>query len=415
MILAADAKGLNCKFEDLKEPFLPTNTYHCKIVQNPSIKSLDDAQNITIIGTHLSIRNHDAVKSFLMTDSSYQMHYLPRGLNTIFQHLISIRINDAHLKELTTDDLAPFTKLVVLDLHNNDLEILEENVFKYNTEMLVICLVTNKIIHVGTNVFDHLSKLVTLGLSSNKCISSSETTVNSMKVLINNVYLKCANASVLNTKFIMNEEELENVELNKTNNVLRDQVKKLEVRKLLQFELNNANRTIEEINKSNNMSTKEVNYLRSELQTLNDEVEMFQLELNYCNETIVEVNKSNDACSKKMDYCRSELKKSKDEIASERASFKQSKNLLITQINELEGKFEDAINLARDLYTKKTQVDETKTLTLIEEETDKIKVESEQKCQNSLNQILIFALLICVVNIIGSFVINCYIRNLNRK
>jgi hypothetical protein len=56
-----------------------------------------------------------------------------------------------------------------VDLHNNDIDILEDGLFEFNPNLEVISFTYNKIFHIGSRVFEILTKLHTLNLNENIC------------------------------------------------------------------------------------------------------------------------------------------------------------------------------------------------------------------------------------------------------
>lgn len=81
-----------------------------------------------------------------------------------------IEIYDCKLKQIRKSDLEPFSELVRLQLDNNDIDMLEEDLFMNNLNLAFISLDNNKIFLISVNIFDNLSKLVHLSLKSNNCI-----------------------------------------------------------------------------------------------------------------------------------------------------------------------------------------------------------------------------------------------------
>lgn len=99
------------------------------------------------------------------------VHYFPQGLEKIFKNLRAIWIEYSHLKHIHQSDLRELKNIVFLNLQSNDIEVLEQGLFDFNTKLKYINLHNNKISKIHPNVFDNLSQLITLFLTSNNCIN----------------------------------------------------------------------------------------------------------------------------------------------------------------------------------------------------------------------------------------------------
>ncbi|XP_070507520.1 phospholipase A2 inhibitor beta-like [Chironomus tepperi] len=95
------------------------------------------------------------------------------------------------LKELNQENLKPFSKLTILTLDKNEIQILEEGVFDYNLELVIIDLDSNKLVHIDISVFDNLAKLTFLGLNLNICINSFGNSTSTVDDVINKAEYQC--------------------------------------------------------------------------------------------------------------------------------------------------------------------------------------------------------------------------------
>lgn len=125
-----------------------------------------------IDGCHLNGKSNADVVGFRA--SGKKLNYFPRGLHKYFdaEKIQFIAIWTTGLKEIHQSDLSPFTKLKVLSLWENDFEVIQRDLFKFNAEIEYIGLGKNKIKFIDGNVFDHLKHLHTLHIDGNQCISS---------------------------------------------------------------------------------------------------------------------------------------------------------------------------------------------------------------------------------------------------
>jgi len=133
--------------------------------------------------------NND-VNCFYADNKNFQ--FFPKDLDKIFGNLERIIIANANIREVHQGDLKPFTNLVYLALHINEIEIIEEGLFNYNTDLILISLRNNKIKYIHSKVFDNLPHLDTLRLLDNQCIDK-DSQLNSTAVMetIKHAKLQC--------------------------------------------------------------------------------------------------------------------------------------------------------------------------------------------------------------------------------
>jgi len=190
--------------------------YYCTVQNSVNITSLDAAQVDNITGTHLTGKNNDNVEGIYVPQG--QVHYFPRGLNTIFRNLKGIYIQNTGLKEIHQRDLKYFPKLMVLDLISSNLEIIEENLFEFNPDLEQIYLQSNKITHIDPNVFDNLIKVKTLNLLENTCINTQAyNNPTGVQNVIKTAKAQCTNSDYLNLEQKVKILEIESKKLNSEN------------------------------------------------------------------------------------------------------------------------------------------------------------------------------------------------------
>jgi len=195
--------------------------YYCDVQNDVNITSLDAAQVDSISGEHLDGYNNDNVEAFHISGRG-KIHYFPRGLNKFFKNLTAIQIADTGLKEIHQSDLKDFTELKGLYLQANDLEILEENLFKFNLNLDYIYLNLNKITHIDPNVFVKLTKLNSLNLILNTCIDmAADEKVAEVQNIINAAQAQCTNSGYSNL-----EQKVRNLEVESEN--FKENLEKLE-------------------------------------------------------------------------------------------------------------------------------------------------------------------------------------------
>lgn len=121
-----------------------------------------------ISGNHTDSKTNNDVKAFAIAYSN--CFYFPRNLEKFFINLEAISIGNSKLKEIRSEDLKPFPKLRSLGLAFNELQVLEPNLFQFNSKLEVIYLDRNNISHIDANIFDNfVGKLSYLYLTINTC------------------------------------------------------------------------------------------------------------------------------------------------------------------------------------------------------------------------------------------------------
>jgi len=142
--------------------------FECKAQNYLNITSKEIA-NIVLAHSDGSSRNNEVI-GFNADDKG--ISYFPRNLNVVFPNINAISIQNGRIKEIGQSDLQPFTKLEYLELGDNDIEILEDDLFIYNPKLWYIRFSGNKIFYIGLKVFDNLPNLSYLRLYSSKCINT---------------------------------------------------------------------------------------------------------------------------------------------------------------------------------------------------------------------------------------------------
>ena len=98
-------------------------------------------------------------------------NYFPRGLQKYFDNLELIVISNGHVKEIHQTDLKPFSELKLLLLPNNQIEIIEENLFEFNRKLVKISFYSNCIFYVHPKVFVNLQSLNSIDMKFNACVN----------------------------------------------------------------------------------------------------------------------------------------------------------------------------------------------------------------------------------------------------
>lgn len=101
--------------------------YTCQVT-SASITQSDSRTIQSFSGNHLTGKSNDDVVAVWFKKTVVQ--FFPQGLHRIFPNLISVRIDNCELKEITRDDLTGLQNLEMIYLANNQLTTLPSNLFQ---------------------------------------------------------------------------------------------------------------------------------------------------------------------------------------------------------------------------------------------------------------------------------------------
>lgn len=181
----------------------------------------------SITGNHLTNRSTESVKYF--TSQHQKIEIFPRNLENFFPRLETFSIYNASLKEISRDDLK-FPELRKLMLYYNEIEIIDSDLFEFTPKIFLISLLYNRIKIVESGTFDGLHKLTLLHFH-NPCHQGDAFNQRIAKNLIKNIYENCKNFS--------EEENFENLKIEKLEKLLRDLMKENQELKIKLKELRN--------------------------------------------------------------------------------------------------------------------------------------------------------------------------------
>ncbi|KAG5668391.1 hypothetical protein PVAND_016331 [Polypedilum vanderplanki] len=187
------AVEINCVFD--KRLSLVGLIYHCILDSEPSI-TLPYTFITATNGNHQSSMNNENVQAFYSGSLNHIINYIPHGLDKIFPNLIAIMIFFGRIKEIHQKDLEQFPKLKQLSLWQNDIEYLEEDLFKFNPELIVVNFGKNKISKIFPTIFDHLHQLESLSLNGNKCVNKFEEKRSDVIKLIKEIKEICSPSNI---------------------------------------------------------------------------------------------------------------------------------------------------------------------------------------------------------------------------
>lgn len=112
----------------------------------------------------------------------------PFGIDKYFPDLTILRIKHCKLRKVTAENLRGFTYLTYLELSNNNLIILEANLFKYNSKLKEIHLQFNFISFIDPNAFNGLKSLQKVDLSdNNNCYPRLEVIIGNAEIAMKKI------------------------------------------------------------------------------------------------------------------------------------------------------------------------------------------------------------------------------------
>lgn len=152
---------LDCKFFDGA-----TQGYQCSA--NLEIFYKFDRSISTLTGRHSTNKTNSDVKFFDLSDKIVK--FFPKNLQNFFPNLSTIHLEKAHLSEIKSEDLQPFGDgLTELWLGQNDIEVIEVNLFDFTPNIKAMSLSTNKIKFIADGAFESLQQLTRLDMNLNSC------------------------------------------------------------------------------------------------------------------------------------------------------------------------------------------------------------------------------------------------------
>jgi hypothetical protein len=142
------------------------SVYMCN-VQNFDIFNQNRVKVDKASGEHFDGKNDKDVRGFAIF-RAYNLHYFPEGIDKVFVNIFWIAIHKSNLNEISQSDLKVFPELKYLYLDENQLEVLNADLFKYNTKLELIWIYKNPFKHIDAKVFSSLGLLRTLRIGTCK-------------------------------------------------------------------------------------------------------------------------------------------------------------------------------------------------------------------------------------------------------
>lgn len=202
----------------------------------------------------------DSMIEILFRDD--EIFYIPHGFYGVYTQIIKFTVVRSKLKEIHQSDFSQFPELKILWLYDNDLEILENNLFEKNLKLEEIEFQNNKIWFIGDETFTKLStSILKLNFSNNFCInldfnSGSESWISIIENLKN-----CAENKILN--FVKVKLENQILSLKKENLEKFDQI---------QESLEKLSLKIESVSEVSSNDHESIEKVESTVKNINDKI-----------------------------------------------------------------------------------------------------------------------------------------------
>lgn len=128
------AVDIQCRYHYETDWIFIDGVYHCDLNVNLTIPN-PYTEITSVSGVHVDNNSNAQVVGFRAKEII--MHYLPHGSEKYFdaEKIIFMNIHATGMKEIHQIDLAPFTKMKFLSLWDNDLEVIESDLFKFNPKL----------------------------------------------------------------------------------------------------------------------------------------------------------------------------------------------------------------------------------------------------------------------------------------
>ncbi|KAG5669322.1 hypothetical protein PVAND_017210 [Polypedilum vanderplanki] len=161
-IILTSSVELECQFNVNLD-----SEYECEVQDNEifgnSLVTITD-----IDGEHLAGKTNRNVQKLIISNIP-KVKFVPKEIGKFFKKLTTLEITNANLIKIKQIDLQQFLKLKKLILNDNEIEIIEEELFESTPKLEYIDLSNNKISLIDPSAFSNLKNLQNLYLVNNTC------------------------------------------------------------------------------------------------------------------------------------------------------------------------------------------------------------------------------------------------------
>jgi hypothetical protein len=145
--------------------------YQCELVNKDDFVNIspdDTISNMTVVKMYGEPRDEfGTVEGFVAKRG--RMSFMPKNLDRFLRNLTTIRITEMAVQEVHQSDLRPFTELIHLCLSDNQIKVIEPDLFRFNSKLEAVNLSYNPIAHISPRVFDGLRQINYLNLVRIEC------------------------------------------------------------------------------------------------------------------------------------------------------------------------------------------------------------------------------------------------------
>ena len=119
------------------------------------------------------------------------MYFLMEGFDNHLPNLTALKIGSCHLKELSKEDLKVFPKLKFLWIWENDLKVLEADLFMYNPDLIYVNFYWNYLKEIDSNIFNNFKSFEFIFLKKNDCVNFGAKNQKELKKLVEIIQQNC--------------------------------------------------------------------------------------------------------------------------------------------------------------------------------------------------------------------------------
>jgi len=306
---------LNCEFRF--HEFATIGKHYTCFAKN-DLKILDSNTTIeNILGVHKFNQSVDSITA--LSIDNVEVNFFPSNLSQTLSNLVALKITNAKLKELRQTDLELLTKLKYLNLDRNNIEVLDDGLFKFNSELKLIWFYNNKIKSIGSSVFNTLANLSSLDLSNNVCISKKfanfrKENINETPRLVPRV-LTSSMLSEINKKCSSREVESDQ-KIETTTTLSNEQIYQEKISKLDYLINSKKQEELDRVQKQQNILTNEIHTESAREYEANKKI--FKLETNLKVEEAKVI-----VLKEKLSQKESELRRMSDDLSKAHESIRR--------------------------------------------------------------------------------------------
>jgi len=198
-----DAAVIECTFNSYDSAFQTIHTVYQQITCTAKNVKIATPWDV-IVNSNPYYQNE--VRSLKIENQ--ECHFFPNGVGAIF-NLQAIRIYNSGLRRIAKSNLESMPELMVLWLPKNKIEVIESDLFTFNTKLTRIDFSENNVKHIGTQTFNQLNQLESVNFNSNPCISTNAQGSYGIQILKQQLYLCQDSEALSNYKEGFIKEELE--------------------------------------------------------------------------------------------------------------------------------------------------------------------------------------------------------------